>query len=235
MRPRCSGLGLRENRPDLAIRNFHAKIFGCTKGPPKGTIVYEPEAEARREWFRREVLPLEPELRAFAERLARSGLTEAADLVHDVMVRMITLGNWGDIQCPAAYAKHVLRNLAAEAARRSKIVAFGSLPDDDFFGIADERPDAEATALARDELRRLKEAIAAMPETMRRVFTLKKVYGRSSAEVADELGLSISSIEKYLTKGLRFCSEKLARDTVGKPRGGVAERWLKARHRDLNG
>lgn len=197
--------------------------------------MFEPESEARREWFRREVLPLEPELRAFAERLARPGQTEAADLVNDVMVRMIALANWHEVDCPAAYAKRALRNFAAESARRSKVVAFGSLPDDDLHAIADDAPNAEEAALARDELRRLKEAISAMPETMRRVFTLKKIYGRSSAEIADELGLSISSIEKYLTKGLRFCSERLARDMAGKPRGGVAERWLKARHRDGNG
>jgi RNA polymerase sigma-70 factor (ECF subfamily) len=113
-------------------------------------------------------------------------------------------------------------------------VVFGTLSNDDFLAIVDDAPDAEMIAIGRDEFRRLQDTISAMPEVMRRVFTLKKVYGRTSAEIADELGLSISSIEKYLTKGLRFCSERLARDTVGKPRRGVADRWLRTVRRDGN-
>lgn len=193
------------------------------------------ESEARRTWFRREVLPLEAELRAFADRLARPGQTEAADLVNDVMVRMIALENWRDVDCAAAYAKRIIRNLSAEAARRSTIVAFGIATEDAILAMIDDAPDAEAVAMSRDELRRLQDAVAAMPEIMRRAFTLRKVYGFSTASIAEELGLSVSSIEKYLTKGLRFCSERLAREPVRKPRRGVANRWFKTRHQDGNG
>jgi RNA polymerase sigma factor (sigma-70 family) len=186
----------------------------------------------RRAWFRREVLPLEPELHAFAERLARPGQTEPADLVNDVMVAMIRLENWRSIDCPVAYAKRVLRNLAAEAARRSKIVQFGGTSEEIVLGLIDDAPDAEAVMMSRDELRRLQETVAAMPEAMRRAFTLRKVYGLSPPQIAEQLGVSISSVEKYLTKGLRICSERLARDIGGYRRKGVVVNlWAKARDR----
>ncbi len=190
------------------------------------------EDDQRRAWFRREILPLEPELHAFAERLARPGQTEAADLVNDVMVAMIRLENWRAIDCPGAYAKRVLRNLAVEAARRSKIVRFGGSSEEDVLALVDDAPNAEAVAMSRDELRRLQEAVSSMPEPMRRAFTLRKVYGLSPPQIAEQLGMSVSSIEKYLTKGLRFCSERLARDPLGQRRSGVGNPWGKARDRD---
>ena len=194
----------------------------------------ESDDDRRRAWFRREVLPLESELHAFAERLARPGQTEAADLVNDVMVAMIRLENWRAIDCPAAYAKRVLRNLAAEAARRSKIVRFGGASEDDVLALIDDAPDAEAVMISRDELRRLQQVVASMPEPMRRTFTLRKVYGLSPPQIAEQLGMSISSIEKYLTKGLRLCSERLAREPVRQVRNGVGNSWGKARDRDGN-
>lgn len=44
---------------------------------------------------------------------------------------------------------------------------------------------------------------------VKRVFLLKKVYGLSQKEIADYLGLSQSTIEKHVAKGLQQCSAYL--------------------------
>src|SRR5688500_16184299 len=106
------------------------------------------EDEARRQWFRQEILPLEPQLLRFAERIARPGQTEAADLVHDVMLKLIVFAQWRELECPAAYAKRMLRNIAIEAARRSTVVVFGSTCDDAMLTLVDDAPSAEAVMLA---------------------------------------------------------------------------------------
>jgi RNA polymerase sigma-70 factor (ECF subfamily) len=41
------------------------------------------------------------------------------------------------------------------------------------------------------------------------VFVLRKVYQLSHAEIAQELGLSHSTIEKHVAKGLLRCRDKL--------------------------
>lgn len=43
--------------------------------------------DERRAWFRREILPLEPHLRAYARRFCRRGEAEVEDLVHEVFAR----------------------------------------------------------------------------------------------------------------------------------------------------
>lgn len=44
---------------------------------------------------------------------------------------------------------------------------------------------------------------------VKRVFLLKKVYGKSQREIAEALGLSESTVEKHVAKGLLQCSRYL--------------------------
>ena len=53
-------------------------------------------------------------------------------------------------------------------------------------------------------------AAAELPEQCRRVLILRKVYGYSQQEVAEQLGIAISTVEKHLAKGLVRCSQFMA-------------------------
>ena len=48
-----------------------------------------------------------------------------------------------------------------------------------------------------------------MPEQYRKMLILRKVYGFSQQEMADHLGISISTVGKHLTKGLVRCADYL--------------------------
>lgn len=168
--------------------------------------------EARRAWFRDRILPLEPELLARARQLARRGGPEPEDLVHDTFARAIATKGWREIANPSAFAMRVLANLALDHFRRRRVVAIDAVADLEELGFIDDGPDPQATVLARDELRRLARIVAELPPQRRRVFTLRKVYGLSCQQIADELGISVSTVEKHLVKALRTCSEKLAPD-----------------------
>ena len=49
------------------------------------------------------------------------------------------------------------------------------------------------------------EALGALPEKCRKVYLLRKVHGLSHQEIAECMNLSVSSVEKYLTKGVLHC------------------------------
>jgi RNA polymerase sigma factor (sigma-70 family) len=187
----------------------------------------EAEDDARRAWFRREVLPLEPEIRAYVRRLTRDA-SQTEDLLHDTFARMIAAENWRQIDSAAGFAMRTARNVVYDALRRQKVVAIDFVADMGALGLADDAPDPEAAAVARDELRRLRELVAALPTQCRRVFTLRKVYGLAPQEIADRLGLSVSTVEKHLVKAVRLCSEGLQR---GEGRAGP-KRSLWAAKRD---
>jgi RNA polymerase sigma-70 factor (ECF subfamily) len=181
--------------------------------------------EARRSWFRAQILPLEPALLARARRLAQRGGPEPEDLVHDTFARAISTARWREIENPAAFAMRILANLALDHFRRSRIVAIEAVADLDALGLVDDRPDPQAQLLARDELRRLALVVAGLPPQCRRVFTLRKVYGLSFQEIAARLGITVSTVEKHLVKGLRICSEGLASDAAAQQRPRIGKSW----------
>jgi RNA polymerase sigma-70 factor (ECF subfamily) len=113
------------------------------------------------------------------------------------------------------------------------VVTIDFVADMGAMGLADDAPDPEATAMARDELRRLRAIVAGLPTQQRRVFTLRKVYGMSPQAIADRLGLSVSTVEKHLVKAVRLCAEALAREDEAP--GGRPKRSVWNRLRDKGG
>jgi RNA polymerase sigma factor (sigma-70 family) len=168
----------------------------------------DPESAQRRDWFRETILPLEPRLKAYVRHLRR-GHADVDDLVHDTLIRAITAQNWREVTRPWAFLRSIARNLMIDTLRRQKVVTIDLVGEFDTHAFADETPGPEANVLARDELRRLSEAIAELPPQQRKVFTMRKLQGLNIPTIADHLGLSVSTVEKHLVRALRACVEKL--------------------------
>jgi RNA polymerase sigma factor (sigma-70 family) len=173
--------------------------------------VADTEQEQRRAWFRREILPLEAELRGYIRRLTRDGAA-TEDLLHDTFARIIASESWREIDSPAGFAIRTARNVVYDGLRRQQVVSIEFVADVGALGLVDEQADPEATLVARDELRRLRAIVEALPAQQRRVFTLRKVYGMSPQAIAERLGLSVSTVEKHLVKAVRECAQALARE-----------------------
>lgn len=165
---------------------------------------------ARRAWFSEHILPLEPVLLRFARRICPPDL-EAEDIVQDTLVRVISTSDWSNIGSPEAFAKTTLRHLVFDKLRRRRLVHFSLFGNIDQMALIHEDPNPETVVLGKDELRHLAELVAALPFHCRRVFTLRKVYGFSNAAIAEQLGITVSTVEKHLAKALLLCSEGLAR------------------------
>lgn len=193
------------------------------------------EDEQRRAWFRREVVPLEPALRAYAHRFCRGGPDEVEDLVHDVFAKLIVYEGWRGVTNVGAFAARTMKNIALDTVRRRKIVAFDLSADLDRFGFADEAPIADRVLEGHDDLKTLARLIGELPPQCRRAFTLCKVYGLSHAEIAARLGLSVSTVEKHVMRGLRFCSEHLAREPSRRSGSNLGRIWSRTRARGEKG
>ncbi len=167
------------------------------------------ENDQRREWFCREVLPLDRMLRAYAVRYC-SAADDAQDLVHEAFAKLIVYEGWRSVDNAQAFATSTLRNLALTRLRRKKIVSMNVFADLDRLGLADEMPTADRILEAREEFHLIAGFIRELPEKCRRVFILRKICGFSHAEIAVKLDLSVSTVEKHVVKGLRLCAERMA-------------------------
>jgi len=176
------------------------------------------EADARGLWFRTRILPLEPHLRRFVRRILPNE-ADVDDIVHDTFIRLISMPRWQDIEAPGAFMKTVARNLVHDLFRHRSVIPIYYVADLEATNVIDELANPEVTVAGRDELRYLAQLVENLPSQCRKVFELRKVHGLAFGEIARQLGLSVSTVEKHMVKALRLCSEGLAR------REGVNMDW----------
>jgi RNA polymerase sigma-70 factor (ECF subfamily) len=69
--------------------------------------------------------------------------------------------------------------------------------------------------LERDELRRIAEAIAELPQKTAQIFTLRRVHGLSQRQIAQQLGVPESTVEKHISRGIHLLMARFGRG--GKP------------------
>ncbi len=71
------------------------------------------------------------------------------------------------------------------------------------FGVhTDSHDEPETQALIQEQLVLAQSAIDELTPRVREVFELRKVYGLKQREIAERLGISQSTVEKHIAKGL---------------------------------
>lgn len=173
----------------------------------------------RMTWFKVRILPHAAALRA---RMRRAAGTEADldDLVSEALARAYGADDWAAVANGRHYLFRIARNVLIDNARRDALVSFDSVAD-----IDDRQADSrtESGISARDELRQVQRAIDSMPPQARRVFVLRRVHERSIGEIAAEMGLSVSTVEKHLGKAVALLARAIAEIEEGVfDRGGSA-------------
>lgn len=170
-------------------------------------------------WFIEEVLPHEPAYLAHARRLCGDA-DDAADLVQDAYAKLFGLETWRDLASPKAYTLAMIRNLAIQKMRRARVVSIRQIAGLDAADLADETPNAQSQTIAREQLRRLLKAVERLPDRCRQVVVMRRFEELSPQEIARRLGLSLSTLEKRLARGMFLLSQAMdaeARSTVGPP------------------
>lgn len=135
----------------------------------------------------------------------RQGLSvsDANDCVQDVFTRVIRKGDVGGLDNPQGYIFTIANNLLKDRARRRR-----TRKDNKHIEIEDallfcDRPSQARILAGRQELALVKKAILKMPSKVRRVFILSRFEGLKYREIADVLGISVSSVEKHMMTALK--------------------------------
>ncbi|MFO1447245.1 MAG: RNA polymerase sigma factor [Opitutaceae bacterium] len=161
-------------------------------------------------WYATEVQPHRPALRAWL--LARfPTLPDVEDLVQESLTRVLRAREGGPIHSARALLFTTARNLALDAVRRQRVVRFEPISDDTPSSALADAADVVETVSKQQELELLTKAIQSLPERCRQIFTLRTAYGLSQKQIADQLGVSLSTIEKQMAHGIRLCAEYFAR------------------------
>jgi RNA polymerase sigma factor (sigma-70 family) len=153
-------------------------------------------------WFCREVLPLEPGL----TRLIRRNWTVPADVIdlrQEIYERTLIGARAALPAHTRQYVYTVARNHLINRAKRARVVSFELVADmSSFRGDFDEFG-TERQLNARDELRRAESGLKQLPHRCREVVLLRKIEGLTTRETAERLGISVNTVEKQMTQGMR--------------------------------
>lgn len=157
----------------------------------------------RTQWFLRNILPHEPALRSWLARRQPLGL-EVDDIIQQAYAILVDLETVEGIRFPRAYLFQVARSVITSHVRRARVVSIHTMDDLTELEHADDGPSPERIAIDRDQLRRLAQAIGAMPAKTQEAFVLRRVEGLSQREISTRMAISENTVEKHISKGLRF-------------------------------
>lgn len=154
---------------------------------------------------REDLIDVYLELRPKIERVIarRTGsVTLAADIAQEMFFKIdtirISLATRVDAE---RYLLRVATNASLDyikiEARRRAI-----LEEENRTSVPATVPSPERHSLAVDQLRRVEDALAELPEKCSTVFTMSRFQDLSHSEIAAELGVSRSLVEKYVVRAL---------------------------------
>jgi RNA polymerase sigma factor (sigma-70 family) len=128
---------------------------------------------------------------------------EAEDILQEVYLKLST-DRIGPVAEPRAYLYRMTTNhflLARRTdGRRSRreedwVDAHSSEARE-----IDEQPSAEARLIAREQLAILQRVLDGLPERTRAIFRRFRIDGEPQRQIAADIGISISAVEKHLTR-----------------------------------
>ena len=135
-----------------------------------------------------------------------SNRIDVDDIVQESLLRVLKAKEVNDIKSPKAFFFATARNLALDVMRRSKVVQFDSLTENELSNVLDDAESVPESIARNQELEILTKAIQSLPSKCRRIFTLRKVYCMSQPDIAEKLGISVNTVATQLKIGVKKCS-----------------------------
>lgn len=130
----------------------------------------------------------------------------AEDVAQALYLKVQRVKTEPKIDDPRAYLFRLASNLALDhqrfEGRRDKLRA----EVDDLLWVEDDRPSAEHTVMARDELDRVGRALRELGEPTKTMFCLNRFEGLPQRVIAERFGVSTTIVERHIRRALRTLS-----------------------------
>ena len=180
--------------------HMESRLFQPSTGPS-----VEPDCESKHaDWFNEEVLPHEPALRSWL-RVRFPFLSESDDVVQESYVRIIRARQRREVTNTKSYLFMVARNVVVDLFRRNRATPLTSVPETEKAAVIEDRVGVAEAVCASQEFEVLRQAVDALPERCRKIMMLRRFHGLPNHEIAEQLGLSVNTVNAQLVIGLARC------------------------------
>ncbi len=189
----------------------------------------------RVQWLAEQILPHEAALRAWLVRRLHGRMAmglEVDDVVQEAYAALVALEDTTHVRNPRAYLFTVARSVILQHVRRANIVSIEVVAEMDRFDHPGDERSPDRYAEASEELRRVGRLIARLPGKCRQAFMLRKVHGLSQRQIAARMGISESTVEKHIGKGVRLLGAAMAVPGSARPEGGPGRSNRRSRNHE---
>lgn len=128
---------------------------------------------------------------------------DAADLAQDTFLRLLNRSELLELKAPRAFLRTVARGLVIDHWRREELErayleALAHQPDQ-------LAPSPEARELVFELLESIARMLDGLKPKVRRAFLLAQCEGLSHKQIAEQMGISLRSVERYVADALYHC------------------------------
>ncbi|ESQ92582.1 sigma-70 family RNA polymerase sigma factor [Asticcacaulis benevestitus] len=169
-------------------------------------------------WFRSNLFPHEAALMAVARKLTGNNET-ARELVQETYAVLLTGERWRGILNPRAYAMQAIRGISLKFIKRARVVPIDLVANMESVDQSDLGPSAYDVVSVKQRTQLILDAIEQLPPQCRKVVKMRRMKEMLPRQIAEELGISVSMVEKHLARGMVLIADVLGRHD----RGGGAE------------
>jgi RNA polymerase sigma factor (sigma-70 family) len=135
-----------------------------------------------------------------------SNAADVEDMVQEVFVRLVSRNSTASVEHLGGYIVKTAASVIADSARRrtSRMGAFHVPLDEDHHGDEDIHP--ERVLVGKEDLHAATAALLSLPERTRAVFIMRRLEGCRHADIARQLGISVSAVEKHMVRAIEHVS-----------------------------
>lgn len=131
---------------------------------------------------------------------------DAEDLLHSAFLRFERYRQTVPVRDHEGFLLRAAVNIGIDEQRRGRWI--DPKPVDNVCeAFASPAPLQDEAFAARERLARVKEGLDRMDPKTRRIFLMQRLEGKKYREIAAELGLSQSAVEKHIAKATQFLLE----------------------------
>ena len=133
------------------------------------------------------------------------------DVVQEAFIKVIEAKQHRDIEHPKAYMYQTVKNLSLNRLSKTDYRLTDSLEDAIGEGqpspVLTLTPSVEEEFESRERFELFCRAVQQLPVKCQRVYILRRVYGFTQKEIAEQMDISIKTVEAHLTKAIVRCTD----------------------------
>lgn len=149
------------------------------------------------------------DIRAFAAQ--RIGQQDADDILQDAYLQLLQRSEQDAVREPRAFLFKVVANLSIDAWRKAtrRAATVEETEQQELEAMACRHPGPDASADGAMAFERFLALLDELPLLPRHAFILHKLDGLTHAQVAERLGVSSKSVQRYLVEAMAHFAERL--------------------------